>query len=46
MSLNADLEPQQAQLLENICSGPTISAEELSTVGAFAGSGMASLPED
>jgi len=30
-----DLEPTQAKLLENICSGPTISAEELRAGGAF-----------
>jgi hypothetical protein len=30
-----DLEPIQAKLLEKICSGPTISADELSTAGAF-----------
>jgi hypothetical protein len=30
----ADLEPQQAKLLEKICSGPTISAQELSAAGA------------
>jgi hypothetical protein len=30
-----DLEPVQAKLLEKICNGPTISAEELSTAGAL-----------
>jgi hypothetical protein len=30
-----DLEPLQAKLLEKICTGPTISAEELSTAGAL-----------
>lgn len=29
------LEPTQAELLEKICSGPTIPAEELRTAGAF-----------
>ena len=32
-----DVEPVQATLLEKICAGPTISAEELSTAGALAG---------
>src|ERR1700691_1762760 len=31
----ADLEPAQAASLEKICMGPTISAEELRTAGAF-----------
>jgi hypothetical protein len=31
-----DLETQQAQLLETICNGPTISAHDLSTAGALA----------
>ncbi len=30
-----DLEPAQAALLEKICTGPTISAEELRAAGAF-----------
>lgn len=30
-----EVEPQQAALLEKICSGPTISAEELRAAGAF-----------
>jgi hypothetical protein len=30
-----DLEPAQAALLEKICSGPTISADELRAAGAF-----------
>jgi hypothetical protein len=30
-----DLEPAQAALLERVCKGPTISAEELSVKGAF-----------
>lgn len=30
-----DLEPIQARLLEKICAGPTISAEELSKAGAL-----------
>ena len=30
-----ELEPAQAALLEKICSGPTISADELRTAGAF-----------
>ena len=30
-----DLEPAQAALLEKICSGPTLTAEELRAVGAF-----------
>ena len=30
-----DLEPQQAALLEKICAGPTITAEELYAVGAL-----------
>jgi hypothetical protein len=30
-----DLEPTQAILLEAICSGPTISSEELRVAGAF-----------
>lgn len=30
-----DIEPQQASLLELICSGPTISAAELSVSGAL-----------
>lgn len=30
-----DLEPTQAKLLENICSGPTISTDELRAAGAF-----------
>jgi hypothetical protein len=30
-----DLEPLQAKLLEKICSGPTISVEELIAAGAL-----------
>ena len=30
-----DLEPTQAELLERICAGPTISGEELATAGAL-----------
>jgi hypothetical protein len=30
-----DLEPTQAKLLEKICSGPTISADELRAARAF-----------
>src|ERR1044071_4079757 len=30
-----DLEPAQAELLEKVCSGPTISAEELRAAGAL-----------
>ena len=30
-----DLEPIQEALLEKICSGPTISADELQVAGAF-----------
>ena len=30
-----DLEPAQAALLEKVCAGPTISAEELRAAGAF-----------
>jgi hypothetical protein len=30
-----ELEPRQASLLKRICSGPTISAEELQTAGAL-----------
>jgi hypothetical protein len=30
-----DLEPAQAELLEKVCSGPLISAEELRLSGAF-----------
>jgi hypothetical protein len=30
-----DLEPAQAALLEKICSGPTLTAEELRAAGAF-----------
>jgi len=30
-----DLEPAQAALLERVCAGPTISAEELRVAGAF-----------
>ena len=30
-----DLEPTQAKLLEKICSGPTISTDELRAAGAF-----------
>ena len=30
-----DLEPAQAALLERVCAGPTISAEELRIAGAF-----------
>ena len=30
-----DLEPSQAELLDQICAGPTISAEELHTAGAL-----------
>ena len=30
-----DLEPAQAELLERICAGPTISGEELATAGAL-----------
>lgn len=36
LGLLLDLEPTQAKLLEKICSGPTISAEQLSSAGAFA----------
>ena len=31
----ADLEPEQAELLENICFGQTVSTEELSAAGAY-----------
>ena len=30
-----DLEPAQAALLERVCAGPTISAEDLRVAGAF-----------
>ena len=32
-----ELEPTQANLLERVCSGPTLSAAELRTAGAFTG---------
>jgi hypothetical protein len=35
LSWLVDLEPAQAELLKAICSGPTISAEELHDAGAF-----------
>jgi hypothetical protein len=35
LGLLVDLEPIQAKLLENICSGPMISVEELRSAGAF-----------
>jgi len=35
LSLLVDLEPTQAALLEKVCSGPTIPAEELQAAGAF-----------
>jgi hypothetical protein len=35
LGLLVDLEPAQAKLLEQICSGPVISAEELSASGAL-----------
>jgi hypothetical protein len=35
LGLLVELEPKQADLLARICAGPTISAEELSSVGAF-----------
>jgi hypothetical protein len=30
-----DLEPEQANLLEKVCSGPTISGDELRAAGAL-----------
>ena len=30
-----DLEPAQAELMEKVCSGPLISAQELRLAGAF-----------
>jgi hypothetical protein len=30
-----DLEPKQAELLEKVCSGPTISAQQLRAAGAL-----------
>jgi hypothetical protein len=38
LGMLVDLEPVQAKLLETICTGPTISTEELNAVGAFAAS--------
>lgn len=35
VGLLVELEPMQATLLEKICSGPTISVDELRTAGAF-----------
>src|ERR1019366_6738671 len=35
LGLLIDLEPAQAKLLETICSGPTISAQELSDAGVL-----------
>ena len=35
LGLLVDLEPKQAELLDKICSGPLISADELSAAGAF-----------
>ena len=35
LGLLVDLEPVQSTLLEKICAGPMISAEELSTTGAL-----------
>jgi len=35
LGLLVDIEPTQAALLEKVCSGPTISAEELQASGAF-----------
>lgn len=35
LGLLIDLEPTQAKLLEKICSGPTISSEELRAAGAL-----------
>jgi len=36
LGLLVDLEPRQSKLLEKICAGPLISAEELATAGALA----------
>jgi hypothetical protein len=35
LGLLRDLEPAQAELLERICAGPTITDEELRAAGAF-----------
>jgi hypothetical protein len=35
LGLLVDLEPAQATLLEKICTGPLISADELATAGAL-----------
>ena len=35
LALLVDMEPIQAKWLERVCSGPTISAEELGSAGAF-----------
>jgi hypothetical protein len=35
LGLLVDLEPAQAELLERICAGPTITDEELRAAGAF-----------
>jgi hypothetical protein len=37
LGLLIELESKQAQLLEEICTGPTITAEEFRTAGAFDG---------
>lgn len=36
LAMLVDLEPEQAELLEEICNGPTITVEELRRDGAFA----------
>lgn len=36
LGLLVDLEPRQAEILEKICSGPLISADELASTGALA----------
>jgi hypothetical protein len=35
LGLLVELEPQQAELLERICAGPTLSAADLRAAGAF-----------
>ena len=35
LAMLVDIEPQQAELLDRICSGPLISEEELKAAGAF-----------